>query len=132
MSIAYPKTAGRKSTDDAGDVQATVQAILDDIEGGGEDAARRYAAKFDRYDGNLVLTPDEIEDATAKVPQKLKDDIRFAFDNIRRFAEAQKATIIDTEIEVVPGLIAGQEAIPCNAAGCSRRTDATAISPRCS
>ena len=52
------------------------------------------------------------------MPQKLKDDIRFAFDNIRRFAEAQKATIKDTEVEIIPGLIAGQKAIPCNAAGC--------------
>ncbi|MGI9484373.1 MAG: histidinol dehydrogenase [Geminicoccaceae bacterium] len=118
MPIEYLKKASRKSTDDAGDVRAAVQAILDEIEAGGDQAARHYAAKFDKYDGNVVLTLEEIEAAAEQVPQKLKDDIRFAFDNVRRFAEAQKATITDTEIEVVPGLIAGQKAIPCNAAGC--------------
>jgi sulfopropanediol 3-dehydrogenase len=118
MTIEYLKKAARKSTDDASDVRATVQSILDDIEAGGDEAALRYAAKFDRYDGNVVLTRDEIDAASAQVPQKLKDDIRFAWDNVRRFAEAQKETIRDTQMEVVPGLIAGQKAIPCQAAGC--------------
>ncbi len=118
MTIEYLKNAARRSTDDAGDVRATVQAILDDIEAGGDDAARRYAEKFDRYDGNIVLTRDEIDAAAAKVPTKLKDDIRFAWDNVRRFAEVQKSTIRDVEVELLPGLIAGQKAIPCQAAGC--------------
>ncbi|MEP4431266.1 MAG: histidinol dehydrogenase, partial [Hyphomicrobiales bacterium] len=118
MSIEYLKKADRKSTDDAGDVHATVQTILDEIEAGGDEAAMRYAAKFDRYDGNVVLTRDEIDAASAKVSQRLKDDIRFAWDNVRRFAEAQKETIKDTEVELQPGLWAGQKAIPCQAAGC--------------
>ena len=118
MPIEYLKKASRKSTDDAGDVRATVQSILDEIEAGGDEAALRYAAKFDNYDGNVVLAREEIDAAAGKVPEKLKDDIRFAFDNIRRFAEAQKATIRDSQIEITPGLIAGQKAIPCNAAGC--------------
>ena len=118
MSVEYLKTANRRSSDDAGDVRTTVQAILDEIEAGGDDAALAYAAKFDRYDGNVVLTRDEIDAAATQVPAKLKNDIRFAWDNVRRFAEAQKDTIRDMEIEVVPGLIAGQKAIPCQAAGC--------------
>ena len=118
MTVEYLKKAARKSTDDAGDVRATVQAILDEIEAGGDEAARKYAAKFDRYDGNVVLTRDEIDAASAQVSQRLKDDIRFAHDNVRRFAEAQKATIQDMEIELAPGLTAGQKAIPCQAAGC--------------
>lgn len=118
MTVEYLKNASRKSTDDAGDVRATVQAILDEIEAGGDEAARRYAAKFDKYDGNVVLTRDEIEAAATQVPQKLKEDIRFAWDNVRRFAEAQKDSIRDIEVEIVPGLIAGQKAIPCGAAGC--------------
>jgi sulfopropanediol 3-dehydrogenase len=118
MTVDYLKKATRRSTDDAGDVRATVQAILDEIEAGGDDAALRYAAKFDRYEGNVVLTRDEIEAASAKVPQRLKDDIRFAYDNVRRFAQAQKDTIKDMEIELAPGLTAGQKAIPCQAAGC--------------
>ncbi|MEO1687097.1 MAG: histidinol dehydrogenase [Pseudomonadota bacterium] len=118
MSVDYLKKASKTSTDDAGDVRATVQAILDEIEAGGDAAAMRYAAKFDRYDGNVVLTRDEIDAAAQAVPQKLKDDIRFAWDNVRRFAEAQKGTIQDMEVEIAPGLIAGQKAIPCQAAGC--------------
>ncbi|WP_285674419.1 histidinol dehydrogenase [Paralimibaculum aggregatum] len=118
MPAEYLKKAARRSTDDAGDTRAAVQAILDEIEAGGDEAARKYAAKFDRYDGNVVLTRDEIDAAIAQVPQKLKDDIRFAWDNVRRFAEAQKETIRDMEIEILPGLVAGQKAIPCRAAGC--------------
>ena len=118
MTVVYLKKAAKRSTDDAGDVAAAVAAILKEIEAGGEAAALRYAAEFDRYDGNIVLTRDEIDAAAAQVPDRLKDDIRFAWDNIRRFAEAQKATIRDLEIEVTPGTFAGQKAIPCRAAGC--------------
>ena len=118
MSVEYLKRASRTSTDDASDIRATVQDILNRIEAGGDEAAKRYAAKFDRYDGNIVLARDEIESAAEQVPQKLKDDIRFAWDNVRRFAEAQKDTIRDMQIEISPGLIAGQKAIPCQAAGC--------------
>ena len=114
----FLKKAAKHSTDDSGDVSTTVQAILKEIEVGGEAAARAYASKFDKYDGNIVLAREEIEAASAKVPQKLKDDIRYAHDNVRRFAEAQKKTIADFEYEVGPGLIAGQKAIPVNAAGC--------------
>ena len=118
MTVQYLKKAARAATDDAGAVRATVQTILDEIEAGGDAAARRYAAQFDRYEGNVVLTRDEIDAAAAKVSQKLKDDIRYAHDNVRRFAEAQKATITDMQFEIAPGLIAGQKAIPCQAAGC--------------
>jgi len=118
MPVRHLKTAEKTSATGADDVRATVQSILDDIEAGGDDAARRYAEKFDRYEGNLVLSEAEIAEASAKVPEKLKDDIRFAHDNIRRFAEAQKATIQDTEIEILPGVITGQKSIPCQAAGC--------------
>jgi sulfopropanediol 3-dehydrogenase len=118
MAPVYLKTAAKTSTSDAGDVRETVSSILDEIERDGEAAARRFAAEFDKYDGNIVLTRDEIDAAGALVSQKLKDDIRFAHDNVRRFAEAQKKSIVDFETEVIPGLIAGQKSIPCNAAGC--------------
>ena len=118
MSVEYLKKASRRSTDDASDIRAAVQDILNRIEAGGDEAAKQYAARFDRYDGNIVLARDEIEAAAEQVPRKLKDDIRFAWDNVRRFAEAQKDTIRDRQIEISPGLIAGQKAIPCKAAGC--------------
>ena len=118
MSREYLKKAAKTATSDASDVRGIVQKILDEIEQGGDEAALAYAAKFDKYDGNVILTAEEIEAASALVPERLKRDIQFAHDNVRRFAEAQKATLGDVEVEIVPGLIAGQKCIPCNAAGC--------------
>ncbi len=113
----YLKKAALTSKSDASDVRATVMGILEDIEARGDAAAMEYAAKFDGYSGNILLTAEDIEAATAAVPARLKDDIRFAADNVRRFAEAQKATLTDTTLEVVPGLTAGQKIIPVHAAG---------------
>jgi sulfopropanediol 3-dehydrogenase len=118
MTREYLKTATLTSASGADDVRATVQAILDEIEDGGDAAALKFAEKFDQYDGNILLTREEIALAHAAVPQKLKDDIQFSHQNVRRFAEAQKETLRDIEIEVVPGLIAGQRSIPIRAAGC--------------
>lgn len=118
MARDYLKKAAKTAMTDAGDVRETVQKILDDIETGGDAAALRYAEKFDQYKGSILLSAEEIAAASAKVSQKLKDDIAFAHDNVRRFAEVQKSTMTDVELEIVPGLIAGQKAIPCRAAGC--------------
>ena len=118
MAREYLKKASLTSKSDASETHQIVQNILNDIEAGGDAAAMEYAAKFDKYDGNILLTPEEIEAAIAQVPDKLKADIQFAHDNVKRFAERQKATVADVELEVVPGLIAGQKAIPVDAAGC--------------
>ncbi|MFK7879456.1 histidinol dehydrogenase [Roseobacter sp.] len=118
MAREYLKKAAKTAMTDAGDVRETVQNILDDIEAGGDAAALKYAEKFDNYQGSIILNEEEIAAASVLVSQKLKDDIAFAHDNVRRFAETQKSTMSDVELEVVPGLIAGQKAIPCRAAGC--------------
>ena len=118
MPREYLKKATKSARTDAADVSQTVSAMLSDIEQGGEDAARRYATQLDGYDGPIVLSADAIAEACARVPQGLRDDITFARDNVRSFAEMQKQSVQDTHTEVVPGLIAGQKAIPCNAAGC--------------
>ena len=118
MSIEYLKKATLTAKSDSTEVNNIVKNILADIEKGGDSAALKYATKFDNYDGNVELTYNDIEAASALVPQKLKDDIQFAQDNVRRFAEAQKATITDLEFEIQPGLIAGQKSIPVDTAGC--------------
>lgn len=118
MTREFLKKASKTSTSDAGDVRDVVQGILDDIERGGDEAAKQYAAKFDDYDGNLLLTDEEIATASEKVSQKLKDDIAFAHDNVRRFAEVQKKTIANVEMEVIPGFVLGQRSLPCQAAAC--------------
>lgn len=118
MTIQYLKKAETSSTANQGDVSALVQEILNDIEKGGDEACLKYRDKFDGYKGNVVLTQEEIDAACARVPEKLKADIAFAHANVKKFAEAQKSTIVDTEVEIIPGLIAGQKAIPVQAAGC--------------
>jgi sulfopropanediol 3-dehydrogenase len=118
MPVEYLNKADLNSKSDAGDVSEIVQDILSDIESGGDKVALAYAKKFDKYDGNINLSKAEIEAACDLVPQQLKDDIRFAQDNVRRFAEAQKQTISDFELEITPGFIAGQKSIPVSSAGC--------------
>ncbi len=118
MSRDYLKKATLTSTSDASEVHDTVKSILDDIEVGGDAKALDYAAKFDRYEGSVILSQEEIDAAIALVPEKLKADIRFAHDNVRRFAEIQKSTLTDVEMEIAPGFVAGQKAIPVDAAGC--------------
>ncbi|MEN0040408.1 MAG: histidinol dehydrogenase [Pseudomonadota bacterium] len=118
MPVEYLKKATITSQTDSAETRDIVQNILNDIEKGGEDAAREYAAKFDKYDGNVVVTREEIEAATEQVPQKLKDDIRFAHDNVKRFAEGQLKSLSDFDMELNPGFTAGQKAIPVRAAGC--------------
>ena len=118
MTREYLKKATLTPATGASDVHDTVVSILNDIEAGGDAKAMEYAAKFDRYDGNVILTPEEIEAAIAQVPEKVKADIRFAHDNVKRFAETQKKTVQNVELEIVPGLIAGQKAIPVDTAGC--------------
>jgi len=118
MAREYLKKASLTSSSGASDVHEIVSGILSDIEAGGDEKALEYAKKFDKYEGNIILTAEEIEAASALVPEKLKADIRFAHDNVRRFAETQKSTMKDVELEIVPGLIAGQKVIPVDAAGC--------------
>ncbi len=74
--------------------------------------------KYDKWDGEIIVSDAVRRAASGQVSQKLKDDIKFVRDNVQRFAEAQRATLVDTEIEVVPGLIAGQRQIPVSAVGC--------------
>jgi sulfopropanediol 3-dehydrogenase len=118
MKREYLKKAKKMASESLSEVRQTVQEILNNIEKNGEVAAKEYALKFDKYVGNLILTPDEILEANAKVPQKIKDDIRFAYDNVRTFAEAQKKTLHNFDIEIVPGFTAGQKYIPCKSVGC--------------
>ena len=118
MTREYLKKATLTAKSDASEVHETVKTILADIESGGDAKAKEYAAKFDRYEGNVMLTAEEIEAAAALVPDKLKADIQFAHDNVKRFANAQKGTVSDVEVEIVPGMVAGQKAIPVDAAGC--------------
>ncbi|CTQ51858.1 Sulfopropanediol 3-dehydrogenase [Roseibium album] len=118
MPIEYLKKASLTSRSDASDTTKIVQDILNAIEAGGDAVALEYAAKFDKYDGAVVLSEEDIDAASAQVPEKLKRDIEFAHANVKLFAETQKKTCTDVQIEIVPGLVAGQKSIPVKTAGC--------------
>ena len=118
MTIKYLKKAPLHSRSDDTKTQQIVRDILHNIENGGDEKALEYASKFDKYDGEVILSNSAIEAAAELVPEKMKQDIEFAHSNVERFARAQKSTVANFETEVVPGLIAGQKAIPVNAAGC--------------
>ncbi len=118
MAIKYLKRASKTAATGEADVRATVQAMLDEIEAGGEAKAADYARRLDKWEGEIVVSAAERAQAAERVPAKLKDDIRFAHDKVQRFALAQRAAILDTQIELLPGLIAGHRNIPMAVAGC--------------
>jgi sulfopropanediol 3-dehydrogenase len=118
MATRYLKSSDTAAEADAGaDVRDTVSVMLARIKAGGEAAALEYARRLDGWEGDVVVSEAAIAEAVKAVPQDLKDDIAWAHDNIRRFAEAQLATVSEMEIELRPGLFAGQRLIPLQAAG---------------
>jgi len=118
MTIEYLKKADKSATTGEDDTRKIVAQMLSDIEAGGEEKAIEYATKLDNYSGNVVVTTEEIEAAAAKISQQVKDDIQFAYDRVRGFAEKQRAALVDFEVELSPGLFAGQKQIPVETAGC--------------
>lgn len=112
------KPAEARAEDDA-KVRSSVEAILKDIETRGDEAVRDLAQQFDGYAApSFRLTPSEIEAAMQKVSTRDMDDIRFAQKQIRTFAEAQRASMVDIEVETMPGVILGHKNIPVQSVGC--------------
>ncbi|MBM1221087.1 histidinol dehydrogenase [Ponticoccus sp. SC2-23] len=112
------KPEAEKAEDDA-KVRAVVETTLSDIEQRGDEAVRDLSKKFDNYDPKAFLLSDsEIEAAMQKVSTRDMDDIKFAQTQIRRFAEAQRASMTDIEVETLPGVILGHRNIPVQSVGC--------------
>lgn len=118
MPVEFLKTAAGLATGADQDTSDTVRDMLARLAAGGEAAALDYAGRLDGWTGPVVVPADQIAAAERQVPGPLKQAIRYAHDNIRRFAEAQRASAVDFETELRPGLIAGQRQIPLAAAGC--------------
>ncbi|MGL6211228.1 MAG: histidinol dehydrogenase [Paracoccaceae bacterium] len=118
MTVTYLKTSTRRAETGQTDVREAVTALLAELAAGGDAAAVRLARDLDKWEGEIVVSPEARARAALQVPEKLRADIRFAHRNIRRFAEAQRATIMDCNIEILPGLLAGQKQIPVSSAGC--------------
>jgi sulfopropanediol 3-dehydrogenase len=112
------KPEAQRAEDDA-KVRGTVEGILARIEAGGDAAVRELSQKFDGYAPPAFrLTASEIEAAMQKVTARDMEDIRFAQAQIRRFAEAQRASMTDIEVETLPGVILGHRNIPVQSVGC--------------
>jgi sulfopropanediol 3-dehydrogenase len=102
-----------------GKVRATVESILKDIEQRGDDAVRDYSRKFDQWDPqSFTLSQAEIEKAVAKLSARETEDIRFAQKQIRNFAQVQRDSMRDVEVETLPGVVLGHRHIPVNRVGC--------------
>jgi sulfopropanediol 3-dehydrogenase len=118
MATTFLKKAQKTPETESGNAQSVASAMLAEIERRGEVAVREYASKLDKWDGDIVVTPDEIERRARLVPDTVKADIEFATAQVRRFARAQRESIEEFQVEVHPGLVAGQRLVPVNTAGC--------------
>ena len=117
MSVQFLKKGRETAAMAEDELRARVTAMLARLRSGGDAAALDYARELDGWDGPVLVTEEEIAAAAAALPQQVKDDIRYAHDNIAGFARAQRASLSETEVELRPGLRVGQRLIPIAAAG---------------
>ena len=119
MAIKYLKKAIKTPSTDDLKTRSAVQNILDDIEKKREDGIKEITKKFDKYEGEIIVSKEKIEEIKKNLDQKTKDDVQFSHERVRKFAEAQlKNYGQDFEVELSDGLYAGQKLIPVNTAGC--------------
>lgn len=121
MAIKYLKTgkpSDERSQDDAV-VRGVVEAALAEIDARGDAAVRELAEKFDKVSPtSFRLSDEEIEALISEVSPRDMDDIRFAQEQVRKFAEIQRASMQDVEVETMPGVILGHKNIPVQSVGC--------------
>lgn len=112
------RDATQRAEDDS-KVRATVEGILADIEKRGDDAVRELSAKFDQWDRkDYRLTDAEIKGCVAQLSKRNIDDIKFAQEQVRNFAQHQRNSMKDVEVETLPGVVLGHKNIPVNSVGC--------------
>jgi sulfopropanediol 3-dehydrogenase len=105
--------------EDNAEVRQIVEGLLAEIEQHGDSAVRELSMRFDNWSPEtFLLSEPEIEHAIGQVSKRDLDDIRFAQEQVRRFAEHQKAALTDIEVETLPGVVLGHRNIPVNSVGC--------------
>ena len=116
--IKISKSEGEKLEEDI-NVRTVVEKTLKEVEMKGDKAVRELSKKFDNFDRpSFLLTESEIEAAMQKVSTRDMEDIKFAQNQIRRFAEEQMNSMSDVEVETLPGVILGHKNIPVQSVGC--------------
>ena len=119
MAIQYLKKSPKTSSTDDIKTREIVENILKDIEKTKEEGCKELSKKFDKFEGDVVVSKEKIEEIKKNLDQKTKDDVQFSHERVRKFAEAQlKNYGQDFEVELSDGLYAGQKLIPVNTAGC--------------
>ena len=118
MPIEYLKkaTPPQEAIDNA--TSETVQRLLADIQINGCEAVEKYARDFDGWHGSIVVSEVDFANATKRLSQGIKDDIAFAHARVKDFAQRQRDSLHEFEVELIDGLVAGQKLIPVNTAGC--------------
>ena len=100
-------------------VRATVESIIADIKQRGDAAVRDWSAKFDKWSPeDFRLSDAQIKEAYAALDQRTIDDIRFAQEQVRNFAQIQRDSLKDVEVETLPGVVLGHKNLPVNSVGC--------------
>ena len=121
MTIEYlkkGKNAADRAVDDA-KVTKIVEDTLQAIAEKGDEALREFSIKFDNYNPtSFKLSSAEIENLIKQVSKRDMEDIKFAQSQIRKFAQAQRDSMLDIEIETMPGVILGHKNIPVQSVGC--------------
>lgn len=118
--IRHIKTA-RTSTEGGTDgaITKTVGELLAKVESGGDKAVRELSVQFDKFDRESYrLTKEEIARAINSLTKQEREDLDFAQDQVRNFAQAQKDCLKDLEIETIPGVILGHRNVPIQNVGC--------------
>ncbi|RWC17151.1 MAG: histidinol dehydrogenase [Mesorhizobium sp.] len=119
MIRTFKPAKGNVADDGQPAVTATVQALLAQIEKGGDKAVRELSVRFDKFDrDDYRLTKAEIDGCINALTKREREDLDFAQDQVRRFAEAQRETILDLEIETLPGVVLGHKNVPIQNVGC--------------
>ena len=118
MSIEIVKKASKTPATGEDDTARIVQQMLQDIEQGGEAKAIEFARQLDGWEGDVVISKEQIAAAGDMISDQAKQDIQFSYARVKSFAEAQLASMTEFETELSPGLFAGQRLIPVETAGC--------------
>ncbi|MEP0520296.1 MAG: histidinol dehydrogenase [Hyphomicrobiales bacterium] len=112
------KEEADRAVDDA-KVRASVEQALQEIETNGDAAVRKMSEKFDNYSPiSFRLNDEEIQALIAKLTPREMKDIKFAQEQVRNFAQAQRDSMLDIEVETLPGVILGHKNIPVQSVGC--------------
>src|SRR5947209_11001454 len=116
MGVEYLKRASKTPETETAEAQTVVADMLATIRSGGEQAVRDYAKRLDKWTGDIVVSSEEIERRTQDIPAQVKTDIEFATAQVRRFALAQRDSVQDFSVELLPGMQAGQKLVPIDVA----------------